>query len=78
VDVIAILIDLGCNINKTDKNGWTALHLAAFMGHVDVVAKLIDLGCDMNKTANNGLMEEHHFMLQLTQVMWMLWLNSSA
>jgi ankyrin repeat protein len=54
VDVVAKLIDLGCDMSKTDNNGWTALHVAAGKGHVDVVAKLIDLGCDMSKTDNNG------------------------
>jgi ankyrin repeat protein len=43
VDVTAKLIDLGCDMNKTDNIGLTALHFAAGTGHVDVVAKLIEL-----------------------------------
>ena len=41
--VIVKLVELGCNMNKTDNNGLTALHHAATEGHVDVVAKLIEL-----------------------------------
>ena len=43
VCVIVKLVELGCNMNKTDNNGLTALHHAATEGHVDVVDKLIEL-----------------------------------
>jgi ankyrin repeat protein len=41
VNVVAKLINLGCDMNKTESKGVTALHAAAGMGHVDVVTKLI-------------------------------------
>ena len=43
VGVVAKLIELGCDMNKTDSNGLAALHHAATEGHVDVIAKLIEL-----------------------------------
>jgi hypothetical protein len=54
LNVITKLIDLGCDVYKTDNKGYTALSAAAARGHVHVVTKLIELGCDMNKTDNNG------------------------
>ena len=34
----------GANVQAVDHHGWTALHYAAFMGHVDLVASLLRLG----------------------------------
>ena len=43
VGVVAKLIELGCDLNKTNNSGLTVLRIAATEGHVDFVAKLIEL-----------------------------------
>jgi ankyrin repeat protein len=37
-------------VNKTDSDGWTALHLAARNGHNDVIDRLLEAGADLYKT----------------------------
>ena len=41
LNVIKILIELGCYTNKTGQMGWTALHFACKGGHSNVIKKLI-------------------------------------
>ena len=43
-----MLIRSGCNINATNGNGCTALHVAANKGHKDMVACLIEGSADLN------------------------------
>ncbi|KAI9485544.1 MAG: hypothetical protein EXX96DRAFT_545508 [Benjaminiella poitrasii] len=38
------LLQLGCDVNAVDKNGYTALHYAAWYGHADVVRSLMTTG----------------------------------
>jgi hypothetical protein len=43
----------GCDVNYLDKDGNTALHLAAYYGHADVVATLLDSGLVSDLTIKN-------------------------
>jgi hypothetical protein len=43
----------GCDVNYLDKDGSTALHLAAYYGHADVVAMLLDSGLISDLTIKN-------------------------
>ena len=43
----------GCDVNYLDKNGNTALHLAAYYGHADVVATLLGSGLISDLTIKN-------------------------
>lgn len=45
-EMVEYLIQIGANINKTQKNGSTPLHGAAFYGHESVVKILIENGCN--------------------------------
>ena len=47
-------IDAGANVNGADKNGWTALMLAAFNGHTDIAALLVQKGVDIEAAPQEG------------------------
>ena len=42
------LIEKGADVNLKSKNGWTALHAAAFKGPAEIVKLLIEKGADAN------------------------------
>ncbi|XP_030844112.1 ankyrin-2-like [Strongylocentrotus purpuratus] len=54
LDVTKELISQCADFNKTDYNGWTALHLAAHEGHLDVVTELISQGADVDRASVKG------------------------
>lgn len=41
VEIVKMLIGLGCDLDVADCNGWTAVHCAAVNGHVEVVNVLL-------------------------------------
>lgn len=52
---IAYLIEReGCDVNERDENGYDALMLAAYFGHLDVVETLLRYGADVRARASNG------------------------
>jgi ankyrin repeat protein len=42
-------------VGERSFDGWTPLHLAAFMGHADVARVLLDHGADIEAVAKNGI-----------------------
>jgi ankyrin repeat protein len=48
------LIEAGCDVNQSDKNGATPAHAAAEEGQTVALALLIKAGCDVNQPANDG------------------------
>jgi ankyrin repeat protein len=47
-------IAAGADVNMADKDGWTALHIAAYNGHVEIVPQLLAAGADVNKANRYG------------------------
>ena len=41
------------NLEVRQKNGWTALHIAAFYGNLERLSELINQGADINAATNN-------------------------
>ncbi len=56
-DMVALLIQLGVDVNTKNEYGWTPLHLAANRGYLAVVQSLIDAGAEVN-----GICECHGFL----------------
>ncbi len=44
----------GANVNQTDANGFTALHIAAWNGYADITQFLLDSGANPNATSHSG------------------------
>lgn len=47
-DELKALLDSGVNVNATDRNGRTALHLAAILGQAELARYLLSRGADIN------------------------------
>jgi len=54
LDVVHHLIAAGCDVNKTNKSGWTPLHQASRLGHQQLVRLLLDYGAEM-KTSYDAI-----------------------
>ena len=48
------LINAGCDVNLSDKDGWTPLSVAAFHGHTEVIKLLLASGADPSKEVEDG------------------------
>ena len=53
-DIVDMLISANCDVNKTNSQGQTALHIASQYGFIGVVRCLLDAGADRNIRDNNG------------------------
>jgi ankyrin repeat protein len=51
-------------INRTGKKGWTALHLAAFNGHIEIIRLLLQHGADLNAKDNQKWTPIHYSVFQ--------------
>ena len=56
VDTLAELLAAGADVNERHRDGYTALHAAAVLGHAEAVAFLLDRGADphVRETAHGG------------------------
>jgi ankyrin repeat protein len=52
VEVVDKLLSTGASVDMQDKQGETALHLAARVGNVEVVSKLISAGASVDMQDN--------------------------
>ncbi|XP_062523602.1 acyl-CoA-binding domain-containing protein 6-like [Corticium candelabrum] len=53
-EIVELLLRSGSDVNKTDDDGWTALHWAARSDHSEVVRILLENECDMNIKTNHS------------------------
>jgi len=59
MDVAALLLANGADVNARNYNGGTPLHGAANSGHLDVAGLLLAKGADVNASNNNGATPLH-------------------
>ncbi len=53
-EMVRFLIDAGADVNYADNYGFTALMIAAEVGHTQIVEMLIEHGADVNYATNHG------------------------
>ncbi|KAI9886477.1 MAG: hypothetical protein M1823_001727 [Watsoniomyces obsoletus] len=53
-DIMRMLVQAGADVNATDHQGWTALHIAASWGALDIVDELVDCGADVQCLTTAG------------------------
>ena len=54
LEIVRALIENEAEVNATDKDGWTPLHLATAEGHLEDTKVLIENGADINTKKNDG------------------------
>ncbi|OTA55111.1 ankyrin, partial [Hypoxylon sp. EC38] len=59
IKVLRLMVQHDVNLEKRDKHGRTALHVAAFMGNGDICALLIQHNADVNALSGNGMTPLH-------------------
>ena len=52
--LIQVLLSLGADIEKSDRNGWTCLHAAVAFGNIKMVKLLLRKGASHNLETNTG------------------------
>ena len=54
-ETLACLLEHGAAVNLQDRDGHTALHIAAFRGHTELALSLVSSGASPNVPSNEGL-----------------------
>lgn len=52
--IVKLYIKNGVNVNKKNRNDYTALHFASFYGNFEIVSLLLDAGANINALTNAG------------------------
>src|SRR5262249_16271317 len=55
LEEIKILLDCGAQVDETEEDGWTPLHIATAGGHKEVVQLLIERGANVDAANKSGL-----------------------
>uniref|UniRef100_A0A0G4HFC2 Uncharacterized protein n=1 Tax=Chromera velia CCMP2878 TaxID=1169474 RepID=A0A0G4HFC2_9ALVE len=58
-EIAELLISGGADVNARDVDGWTVLHMAAWMGVLGVLEALLANGANIHTIANSGLSALH-------------------
>lgn len=51
---VALLLQIGCEVNEQNNFGSTAIDCAAWKGHVDVVKRLLEAGANLSVVDSTG------------------------
>jgi hypothetical protein len=72
VELSTFLIDLGCDVNKTDRNGFTPLHYASWFNHTAVVKLMLNHGGADPEISNMWNKRPLHLTsdLDIRQMLW--------
>ena len=65
-DAVHEMVKLGADVNKTNKHGATALHMAALKGSVGIIAELIERGANVHALNEHGQNALHFASLRGT------------
>lgn len=75
---VTFLLDQGHNINERAPNGYTALHAAAYEGHLDIVRLLVERGAIVNDQQNTEAIAPLHAAAELNRLDVVAYLLSSG
>ncbi|MFO7900309.1 MAG: ankyrin repeat domain-containing protein [Planctomycetota bacterium] len=64
MELVQTLLDLGANINETDKNRQAAIHYAARLGYLDLAKELLRRDCYFRQKDNGGARPIRHAIRQ--------------
>lgn len=60
IDTVRLLLGKGVNVNATNNNNATALHVASFLGNTEITTALLSMGANPNIRDNNGKIALHY------------------